>query len=86
MNGEFQQLVADGVRFRYSSSRVPRVVDIQVSAPSCPLLPPPVQVIRGASPEEQELISGYKPSYLLVKFENPESPKSTPLADLTSLY
>lgn len=87
MNSDTQEPTVDAEwKLRYGSSRVPRVVDVPDSALSCTLLPPPVQIVRNASPEQQEAVSSQKPAaYLLLKFENRKSSHSTPFADLSDL-
>jgi hypothetical protein len=80
-----QAFEAEGLKYRYGSMRAPRVVEVPVTEHSCPLLPPPVQVVRNASPEQRADATSRKPAYLLLEFENRTRPDSIPFADLSEL-
>lgn len=80
-----RQLPDEAAYFRYRSTLAPRVVEVPETDLSCRLLPPPVQIVRGVSADQQAAIERQKPPYLLLKFGELEHPSSTPFADLSSL-
>jgi hypothetical protein len=61
------------------------MVEVPVTEESCRLVPPPVHVVRNATPEQRAAIISNKPAYLLLEFEDNTPPHSTPFADLSDL-
>lgn len=76
---------SDVCQFKYVGARAPRRVAQMDPVSECPLVPSPIQIVRGLGRDERELLNAIKPPYLLVEFERTELPESRPLANLSTL-